>query len=126
MTRDPETARLLKEAEELIVHLQKDKEACSDYIDELMERMYQEVDEIERLGVKIGKLEKMLEDVTEERDDVRMMLFSLRDDMQKIRDVAVNTLKNTKDKASLMNMAVKFYDVKTLADSVGFIPPLKK
>lgn len=116
MTKDEQTARLLKNAEEAIVQLKRDNAACSDYVDELTSRLEREVGEIKRLGGKIDQLEDLLSDVSAERDDVRLLVQSLRADMEKIRDVALDTLKNTKDKSSLVTMAVKFYDVKTLVD----------
>lgn len=71
---------------------------------------------------RMEKLNALLSDVSDERDDVRLLLHSLCDDMQKIRRVATESLTHVKNKSSLFNMAVKFYDVKTLADCVAFIP----
>ena len=117
VTQDDDTARLLKDAETAIVRLRQDNAASNDYIEELTTRLETEAREIGRLGEKIDQLEKLLTDVSAERDDVRIMLQSLRGDMEKIRNAALESLKNAKDKASLLSMAVTFYDVKSLADA---------
>jgi len=112
---------LLKAAETQIVQLQNDKEAQEDFINDLMESQKLEAEELVRLTEQVWKLEAALEEVSAERDDVRMLLLGLRDDMVRIRDVAAESLKAATDKKSLLNMAAKFYDVKTLADSAKFI-----
>ncbi|PHS79722.1 MAG: hypothetical protein COB59_00065 [Rhodospirillaceae bacterium] len=112
---------LLKAAEKQIVQLQDDKLAQEDFINDLMESQKLEAEELVRLTEQVWKLEAALEEVAAERDDVRMLLLGLRDDMVRIRDVAAESLRSATDKKSLLNMAVKFYDVKTLADSAKFI-----
>ena len=97
MAQDPQTSQLLREAEEVIVQLRRNNDACNDYIEELTSRLQMEVEHIRRLGEKIDKLEAVLSDVSAERDDVRIVLQSLRNDMQKIRDVAAASLKSLSD-----------------------------
>jgi len=121
MPTDPQAKELLKLAEAHIVKLQEEKEEMNQLMENMMVQQQVEADEMVRLTEQIWKLEDMLKDVTNERDDVRLLLQGLRSDMERIRDVAAETLKSTKDKQSLVDMAVKFYDVKTLADSVKFI-----
>jgi len=121
MTGETEVKELLKAAEAQIVQLQEEIQGNHDYLDSLMEQQKMEAEEMARLTEQVWKLEEVLEGVSAERDDVRLLLQSLREDMEKIRDVAAETLKATKDKKSILNMAAKFYDVKTLADSVKFI-----
>lgn len=121
MSDEMEAKELLRAAEVQIVHLQEDKENQDAFINDLMESQKLEAEELVRLTEQIWKLEAALEDVAAERDDVRLLLMGLRDDMVKIRDVAAESLKSATDKQSILNMAVKFYDVKTLADSVKFI-----
>jgi len=121
MTDETDIKKLLKAAEEQIVHLQEEKKEFEDYIDGLMQQQKMEAEEMVRLTEQVWKLEAVLEDVSAERDDVRLLLQGLRSDMEKIRDVAAATLRGAKDKKSILDMAVKFYDVKTLADSVRFI-----
>jgi len=121
MTDGTDIKKLLKSAEEQIVHLQEEKKGFEEYIDGLMQQQKMEAEEMVRLTEQVWKLEGVLEDVSAERDDVRLLLQGLRSDMEKIRDVAAETLRGAKDKKSILNMAVKFYDVKTLADSVRFI-----
>lgn len=121
MSDDLDVKDLLRVAETQIVQFQKDKQAQDEFITDLMESQKLEAEELVRLTEQVWKLEAALEDVAAERDDVRMLLMGLRDDMVKIRDVAAQSLKAATDKKSLLNLAVKFYDVKTLADSVTFI-----
>ena len=121
MTENMNQKELLKAAEKQIVQLQDDKLAQEDFINDLMESQKLEAEELVRLTEQVWKLEAALEEVAAERDDVRMLLLGLRDDMVRIRDVAAESLRSATDKKSLLNMAVKFYDVKTLADSAKFI-----
>lgn len=121
MAESSEVTELLKSAESQIVNLQDENQKLNDYINDLMQQQKLEAEEMVRLTEQVWKLEEVLEDVAAERDDVRLLLQGLREDMERIRDVAAETLKSTHDKQSLLNMAVKFYDVKTLADSVKFI-----
>ncbi|PCI37926.1 MAG: hypothetical protein COB46_12535 [Rhodospirillaceae bacterium] len=121
MAENMNQKELLKAAETQIVQLQNDKEAQEDFINDLMESQKLEAEELVRLTEQVWKLEAALEEVSAERDDVRMLLLGLRDDMVRIRDVAAESLKSAIDKKSLLNMAAKFYDVKTLADSAKFI-----
>ena len=121
MTEDEDVRALLRAAEKQIVELQKEKQDLDGYLDGLMEQQKMEAEEMVRLTEQVWKLEEALGDVAAERDDVRLLLDGLREDMEKIRDVAAESLKATTDKKSIINMAVKFYDVKTLADSVTFI-----
>ena len=121
MVEDMKTKDLLRAAEVQIVQMQKDLQGQDAFVNELMEAQKLEAAELVRLTEQVWKLEAALEDVSAERDDVRLLLMGLREDMVKIRDVAAETLKSATDKNSLLNMAVKFYDVKTLADSVRFI-----
>lgn len=112
---------LLRQAENYILQMQKENQSINELLSSVMTQQQNEADEIARLFEQLRKLETLLSDVTKERDDIRLLLGSLREDMQRIRDVAAQTLKRTRDKDSLMDMAVKFYEVKTLADSVKFI-----
>jgi len=121
VVEDMKTKDLLRAAEVQIVQMQKDLQGQDAFVNELMEAQKLEAAELVRLTEQVWKLEAALEDVSAERDDVRLLLMGLREDMVKIRDVAAETLKSATDKNSLLNMAVKFYDVKTLADSVRFI-----
>ena len=121
MTDDKDVRKLLKEAEKQIVALQQEKQEVDEYLNDLMLQQKAEAEEMVRLTEQIWKLEEVLKDVSSERDDVRLLLQGLCEDMERIRDVAAETLKAAKDKKSILNMAVKFYDVKTLADSVKFI-----
>ena len=117
-----ELKKLLAAAEAQIVHLQEEKQSLDDFMNGLMEQQKMEAEEMVRLTEQVWKLEALLEDVSLERDDVRLLLQGLCSDMEKIRDVAADTLKAaSKDKDSILKMAVKFYDVKTLADSVTFL-----
>ena len=121
MSGDTKLKELLKAAEAQIVQLQQEKQEHESYLGDLMEQQKLEAEEMVRLTEEIWKLEEMLKDISAERDDVRELLKGLCEDMEKIRDVAAESLKATTDKKSIINMAVKFYDVKTLADSVTFI-----
>ncbi len=121
MTESEDTKEVLKAADAQIVQLSEHVRELEDYIEGQAQTQQQAIKELDRLANQMKKLEKALEDVSTERDDVRMLLEGLRSDMEKIRDVAAETLKTTTDKQSLLNMAVKFYDVKTLADSVKFL-----
>ena len=121
MPKKTSIKKLLKAAEVKIVELQEEKQNYDDFIDGLMKQQKAEAEELVRLTEQIWKLEELLENVTAEREGVRSLLTCLREDMEKIRDVAAEALRATTDKKSIMNMAVKFYDVKTLADSVSFI-----
>jgi len=121
VVEDMQTKDLLRAAEVQIVQMQKDLQGQDAFVNELMEAQKLEAAELVRLTEQVWKLEAALEDVSAERDDIRLLLMGLREDMVKIRDVAAETLKSATDKNSLLNMAVKFYDVKTLADSVRFI-----
>lgn len=121
MAEEVEIKDLLKAAETQIIQLQKEKLELDDFMGDMMEQQKMEAEEMVRLTEQVWKLEEVLADVSLERDDVRLLLEGLRADMEKIRDVAVETLSATTDKKSLLNMAVKFYDVKTLADSVTFL-----
>lgn len=121
MADDASKTELLKAAEAQIVKLQEENRAQGDHINELMESQKLEAEEMVRLTEQVWKLEELLADVIAERDDVRLLLQGLREDMEKIRDVAAETLKSTKSKEAILDMAVKFYDVKTLADSAKFI-----
>ena len=112
---------LLRAAEVQMLQIQEEKKNQDDFINELMESQKLEAEELVRLTEQVWKLEAALKEVAAERDDVRLLLMGLRDDMEKIRDVAAESLKAATDKKSLLNMAVKFYDVKTLADSAKFI-----
>jgi len=121
MDDETKLKELLKTAEAQIVQLQGEKQELDAYLGDLMEQQKMEAEEMVRLTEEIWKLEELLKDVSAERDDVRLLLEGLCEDMEKIRDVAAESLKATTDKKSILNMAVKFYDVKTLADSVKFI-----
>lgn len=121
MAEEEEVKELLKAAETQIVQLQEEKKGLDDFLGDMMEQQKMEAEEMVRLTEQVWKLEEVLADVSLERDDVRLLLEGLRSDMEKIRDVAAETLSATTDKKSLLNMAVKFYDVKTLADSVTFL-----
>jgi|GEM_PF-6537232 len=121
MAKKAEYKKLLREAESQIVQLQAEKQDLNEYVKSQSEAQKGVVKELERLVEKMRKLDKALKDITAERDDVRLLLMGLRDDMEKIRVVAADTLNATKDKESILKMAVQFYEVKTLADSVAFI-----
>lgn len=115
MSNPAQKQGLLKEAETVISALLDEKAAHEDFVQELQSRLISERREVDRLFSRLKKLERALGDVEQERDDVRTVLQSLRSDMRRIRNVATETLRHVSDKASVMNMAVKFYDVKTLA-----------
>lgn len=119
-----DSKELLRAAEAQILQFQKDTQNQDDFINDLLESQKLEAEELVRLTEQVWKLEAALEEVAAERDDVRFLLMGLREDMEKIRDVAAQSLKAATDKKSLINMAVKFYDVKTLADSAKFIKDL--
>ena len=121
MNDEIKVKELLKNAEAQIIQLQNEKQEMDAYLGDLMEQQKAEAEEMVRLTEEIWKLEELLKDVSAERDDVRLLLEGLCEDMEKIRDVAAQSLKATTDKKSILNMAAKFYDVKTLADSVKFI-----
>ena len=88
MADEAQLKELLKAAEAQIVLLQEEKQGLDDYLNSLMEQQIMEAAELVRLTEKVWKLEALLEDVAAERDDVRLVLQSLRQDMEKIRDVA--------------------------------------
>ncbi|MBL4747749.1 MAG: hypothetical protein JKY17_02860 [Magnetovibrio sp.] len=121
MSNKMKTKELLRAAETTIVLLQKETQDQNVLISDIMETQKREAKELVRLTKQVLDLEAALVDVSEERDDIRLMLMGLREDMEKIRDIAAESLKAATDKKSLLNMAAKFYDVKTLADSVKFI-----
>ncbi|MCW8914824.1 MAG: hypothetical protein OQK24_03105 [Magnetovibrio sp.] len=121
MSELEKTKEVLKAADDQIVQLSGHVRELEEYIESQAQVQQQAVKELDRLAQQMQKLDKALKDVSNERDDVRMLLDGLRSDMEKIRDVAAESLKSATDKQSILNMAAKFYDVKTLADSVKFI-----
>lgn len=121
MTDQSKLKEILKAAETQIIHLQGEMKSHDEYVEAQRKQQETAAEETARLTAKVAELENMLGDVAAERDDVRELLEGLREDMEKIRDVAAQTLKATTDKQSLVTMAAKFYDVKTLADSAAFL-----
>ena len=115
MAKSGNTKEALCAAETVITALLEDKSAHEDFVQELQVRLLVERREVDRLAARMKLLERCLGDLEQERDDVRTALDGIRADMRRIRNLAGDTLRCVSDKASVINLAVEFFNVKTLA-----------
>lgn len=127
MPTPEEYKALLKGAEGEIVSLKEmsealsaENEALKAEIDGLFEAQKFEAEQMVQLTEQVWKLEEALEEAAKEREEILMLVGNLRTGMERIRDVAQDTLANAKDKkASRLQMAVQVYDIKSIADGIG-------
>ena len=115
MDNSVKTKEALSAAETVITALLEDKSANEDFVQELQARLLSERREVDRLLARMKLLERCLGDIEQERDDVRTALEGLRVDMHRIRNLANETLRCVTDKASVINLAVEFFNAKNLA-----------
>ncbi|MFC1673728.1 hypothetical protein ACFL12_06215 [Pseudomonadota bacterium] len=121
-----EHKKLLKAAEDQIVQLQQEIEALGQEnaalqgdLEGMLQAQAVETEQMVQMSEQLWKLEEALMSTTDEKDTALMMLRSLKDNVDRIKTYAEDTLNAAKqNKASRLAMVAQVYEIKSLAEEL--------
>lgn len=111
---------LLKVAEAKIVELHQQNQALQSDLNSVLEAQALETEQMVQMSEQLWKLEEALMSTTDEKDTALLMLQSLKDNVDRIKSYAEDTLMSVKqNKASRLTMAAQVYEIKSMVDTLG-------
>jgi len=115
-----DTKALLKVAEAKIVELHEQNQMLQSDLNNMLEAQALETEQMVQMSEQLWKLEEALMSTTDEKDTALLMLQSLKDNVDRIKSYAEDTLLSVKEnKASRLTMAAQVYEIKSMVDSLG-------
>ena len=110
---------LLKGAETHIVALQEENAALKTDLEAMIEAQAHETEQMVQMSEQLWKLEEALMSTTEEKDAALLMLRSLKDNVERIKTYAQDTLSSVKENnTSRITMAAQVYEIKSMVETL--------
>lgn len=110
---------LLKGAETHIVGLQEENAALKADLEAMIEAQAHETEQMVQMSEQLWKLEEALMSTTEEKDAALLMLRSLKDNVERIKTYAEDTLSSVKENnTSRIAMAAQVYEIKSMVETL--------
>lgn len=115
-----EPIALLKVAEAKIVELHAQNEAFQADLNAMIEAQALETEQMVQMSEQLWKLEEALMSTTDEKETALMLLDSLKNNVDKIKSYAEETLAGVmENKATRLTMAAQVYEIKSMVETLG-------
>ena len=114
-----ELKKLFAAAEEQIEHLKAENDALQADLDSMLQAQAAETEQMVQMSEQLWKLEEALMSTTAEKDTALLMLQNLKQNVERIKSYAEETMNSVKEKKdSRLALTARFYEIKSLADKL--------